>query len=197
MIRVVSEERQWRGADQLERVRMQAGTNGMELELVGSWGKAGGDFPDVQPFEICHLVTLFPGKPWGVARLGWVRNLSDDPLRLHSVYFRAPSAIGGDKADDVPTEPPKAPRLWKGNVGAAWLDPKGVFFGMVGPADGRINTRFRIDKKGVQHANAIANCNVTILPDETWRPERPVWVVIAAGKGGLAEWEMLSRTVSR
>ncbi len=197
MIRVVAEKQQWRGANRLESVHVQTGTNGMELDLVGSWGKAEAGNPTSQPFEICHRVTLFPDRPWAVARLGWVRNLSDRPLRMHSVYFRAPSAIRGDASDDTPTEASKVPRLWKGNGRAAWLDPQGGFLGLVGPADGRVNVRFRVDERGVQHANAIANCNVTIPTGDTWRPARPTWVVIAAGTGGLAEWETLSRKVAR
>ena len=79
----------------------------------------------------------------------------------------------------------------------AWLDPEGGFFGIVAPSDGRIRIRFWLGKDGVQHPDAWAPCKATITPGETWRPERPVWVVVAMGKGGQGEWGSLVQEVSR
>jgi hypothetical protein len=57
--------------------------------------------------------------------------------------------------------------------------------------------RFWVDPQGVQHPDAVAVCETTIPPGETWRPEQPVWAVVAMGKGGLGEWESLAQEVSR
>lgn len=148
------------------------------------------------PFEVSHRIVLYPGKPWFLARLNYIRNLADRPLTLRGYFFYLNSAIGGDVRGDRPAGP-GVPNYY-GWAGAAWQDDDfGLVFGAL-PMHEALQASFWLDEGGGQHPDARRQLDpaVTLQPDQTYTdPDQP-WLLIYGGKAQDRPWQAMQRVAA-
>ncbi|MCX7012302.1 MAG: beta-galactosidase [Candidatus Sumerlaeota bacterium] len=185
--------RAWPEVNRQTETRAEAGEDWLAIDLTGRYESAQSQPHWAQPYEVCQRLILLPDRPWFVAQLRWVRNLGTEPLHAAAWYFRCHSRIRGEESNDTLSGGEGAvPRLWKARQASAWLDPDGGYFGAIAPAGSGGQVRFWLDPKGGRHPDASVPADVTIAPGETFRPEKPVWMVIAAGAGSPDDWNRIT-----
>ena len=181
----------WHRVNHLKSVGMSADQNPLTMLLTGTG-------PSEAPFEVAYRLTLLPSSPWFLAEFISAKNTGERPLDIRGVFFRPHSAIGDSPEDDLPIRENMAPRLWGRLPGDAWVDAKvGVFWGATAPRGSDVRVNFWLNNHGGQHPDARREIQHILDPGETYRPDRPTFVAIVAGRGGAAEWDHATAAVAR
>ena len=171
--------------------------NPTAVDLTGRY-----DSPEAS-FELTHRFTFHPDNDAFVARLVSCKNTAKNPLVVKGFFFRPHSAIDSAATNDRPIKEESAPRLWGTVLGDAWRDAESaVYWGAAVPQDApsqdaEPRIRFWLNEQGGQHPDARWEMDVTIAPGETFRPERPIFIVSVAGRGDRPTWERKVRSVLR
>ena len=175
----------WTGVSDLTTVQTTVDGGKLTVLLTGRGrGEAGATF------ELTHLLTFFPDKPWFVAELVSVWNSGKRPLDMRGLFFRLHSAIGGSAEHDAPVTQDQAPRLWGRLPGDAWIDAEaGAFWGAAAHPGSDMQIHFWLNEQGGQHPDARREIQRVLQAGEIFRPQDPTLMVVVAGKGGGRQWD--------
>ena len=119
-------------------------------------------------FRTTYRIAAYPGESWFSSRLLSITNSDTEPWILNSYYHYALSAIGGDRADDIP-----AVSMPSGTVG--WQNAKkGAFYGCLGPAaDFKMTFWKDPGPDGGQHPDVWREVKIKLEPGKTDADPQP------------------------
>lgn len=157
--------------------------NTRTLRVTGS-GKSG-----EKAFRVlCEIVPL-EGHPWFGCNCVSVENTGKGEFSDLKFFFRqyAPWAL-----DSVKKGGYRAPQnVWKAPASAVWIrSSDGAWCGAATYAPTVRHFVYWISGDGVSHPDAMFSPvgSTRLAAGATWRPEGAVWMIAAAGTGGLDAW---------
>lgn len=174
----------WVAADKTESVQVYDGpvrfaadltvaatTGGADTKTAaGKEGEYAARVARPHRYRACYRIACYPGQPTFTSRLLWIESTDDEPWELVSYYHYAPSAIGGNWDDDLPTT----------SLGAgvtAWENPKlDAFYGFIrgGLDDFYMNFWRDPGGKGGEHPDIARDVKLKLNPGQRYEAVEPV-----------------------
>jgi len=171
------------------------GGDGQPITLVAEDGEQEQQRSRPIRFEVSHRVLMYPGRNWFLARLSYIKNLSDRPMTLKGYFFYLNSMIGGDPAGDKPEGPEDVP-MYYALAGGTWVDEgAGLLYGGL-PTSGVIEGRCWLDGGGGQHPDIRRHLPIPLViePGETYVDEDEPWLLVFGGDRQEAAMDVLKAT---
>ncbi|MDX9979260.1 MAG: hypothetical protein RBU25_04335 [Lentisphaeria bacterium] len=172
---------------------------GEAITAVDAAGKMPGANAAAVRFQIVHRFVVFPGSPYVAARLVRIRNLETvRPLTINGYFYYLPSAIGGDRAGDVPGGvAANVPNYYLRSAGTAWHDQEvGARYGVSPLGDGML-AMFWLDQGGGAHPDARVELKpaVVLPPGQDYTPPADAPFALIYGARD-ADWPTVKRQLA-
>ena len=176
---------QWPQSSRVVDVRETREAGRLIVQLTSQFEEASPD-SSRRSFEIVERIHLLPGTDRFLLEFVSYRNLSKRPVELRGIYFQIFPARKGAQ----PASANRVPRLWGRRPGDAWIEESsGAFVGVFAPPYAPVKAHFWVSEHGGYHPDAQWPIERRLGSGELLTPDRPVYWIVAAGRGGRESWE--------
>ena len=171
----------WKDIERIESIKWLPQQRTLRISGVHDSGQ--------KSFRVIGDIMPFSNRPWFACNIVSVDNLGTENLNNVSVWLRqyAPWAKDSGRADAVK----QVPDLWKRPPSGVWIRTfDGAWCGAATFASTVKTFNYYTAWNGSVHPDAefAETTSLTLLPGASWKPERRVWMVAAAGEGGSNGW---------
>ena len=156
------------------------------LRIAGT-GKSG-----CKSFRVVCDIVPFTGTPWFACNVVSVENTGAEDFADASVWLRQYSSWAKDAA--LPEAPKPVPDMWNAPASGVWIRAAdGAWCGAATYAETVKQFIYYVSADGAPHPDAAFSKHGSTAPmrlaaGARWQPGGQVWMVAAAGRGGLDGW---------
>lgn len=181
----------WVNVNRIDNVDIASNDQQLVIEIAASHEANDPEATD-NNFQMKARLVLAPEQDWFLAQIIQAKNTQQKDLPIKGLFFRFYPFFDGNPTcnTDIPKRP--VPNLWSPVKTTGWLSEDGTtHLGIVANKEQDIVLNCWIDKKGSTYPDVMRFLPeiLTLKPGEEYVPDKPLYVLVFAGKGPLQQMQ--------